>query len=256
MRTWSVKSSSDPATIYTVAMINPAQWECTCPSYTKAHRECKHIKAIRKKYDQQSQKNKPTRTESRPPTLPSDDRGPGQERDNLPGGELRGSGSEHGDPAGDQARAGQPGDRGHRSGSEDAEVGVGSPTTGTDVSGPTEGSDQTSAGEDPGVPPRDEQAELRAKVLAQRKQYEEWELRETPASRAMHQRLAELRKQYAAEKDKEKRRTIELMARPIKIAIKGANRRLGQTPPFDITLLAIEPEETDAFEAEVIQALF
>lgn len=251
-RTWTVKSATDASKTYQVVMVNPASWECSCPDSQLRHRECKHIKGIQKAYakkaNKQTTQSQPTADERQGAEVPSDNRGPGEERDSVPSGELRRSDSVDGNPADLHPGTQLNGSVGHDGqSSSDAETSVGTPNAVTDVSGSVEGSDTPTPTGNSGV--RDEndaREQLRLKREAQLKQYEDWQLRETKFSAELHQKLAALRLQYKNETDKEKRKTITLMSGPLKTAIRMANRKDWEAKPdFDISLIDTPVEHLD-----------
>lgn len=43
---WTVPSSSDPSKTYTVSRSEEGSFGCSCPAWTRARRECRHIKDV------------------------------------------------------------------------------------------------------------------------------------------------------------------------------------------------------------------
>lgn len=255
MKSWTVKSTSDPKKNYKVTKVTEYDWQCTCPDSTIRHRVCKHIKGVQKAYDKQNQKNKPAPNRGQNTPVQSDDRGHGQKGSNLPNGELRGSDMLDGNPAGIHEGNEPNGGPGPDNSGESPETSVGTPDAGAVEPGSAEGSDPTPPDDDQEVCRADDERKQReAKRKAQTKQLDIWLHRETRYSKELFPKLQALRD--AAKLHPEKVDILKLQAKPLKVAIRMANARLGEKPPFDISLVDEKPEEKDEFVVQVEEALF
>lgn len=236
-RKWKVQSKSRKEVTHTVTMITPYHWECTCEYNRMRHQTCNHIKGVQKAYDKknkQTTQSKPTPNRSQTTTVPSDNRGHGQERDSVQSGELRRSSSVNGDTTRVPAGSESAGQGGRSDSSSSPETSVGTPSTKSMVPGPAEGSYQTETQRDKEIRERD------AERKRQQRQYEKWLLRETQHSKELHKRLRELEKKMS--ENPEKAWIYDAQIAPIKTGIRKMNQRDWQAkPPFKTNLLNLEP---------------
>lgn len=258
MKTWTIKSTSDPSKKYQVTMVTEWDWQCTCPHFVNRHVECKHIKGVQKAYDKankQTAKSKPAPAKRQSSSVQSDNRRPGQERNSVPSGELRRSDSVDGKPAENVPGTQPDGSARHSSSSENAETSVGTPDVEPDVSRPAERSNPTPPTSDTGVrDPGEERQQLEQRKAEQQAKYEAWELRETHFSKDLHQILKQLEQKKIAEPDRAK--IIDMQIVPIKIGIRKMNRKDWKAKPdFDTSLLTLDLDEIEPETREQAEAI-
>jgi hypothetical protein len=56
---WEVRSHSDPNKYYTVSLRKDGVYECSCPHWIYRHKECKHIREVKRQTQTQTPKATP-----------------------------------------------------------------------------------------------------------------------------------------------------------------------------------------------------
>ena len=258
MKTWKIRSESNHDTIYTVSMITDYQWECTCPNYQFRHQACKHIKYIQKEiYDKQNTKHQPNGNRSQKAPIRSDNQKPTKRRDNLPKQELLGDSVNNGEPTkiptGNNQREARNNNR-----SQPSKTSMGTPNTKPDLPRPSKEEPPTKTpGSDPICKEPSKKERLLREKATQIKIKDQWESRRTKNSAVHFDKLQELRKQYKEEKNGEKREIIALRAKPIKLAVKSANKKLyNEKNLYPENLININIEDLTEEEVEQYEMFF
>jgi hypothetical protein len=242
MKTWTVQSRTNPENTYQVSMITPYHWECTCPNYQFRKSDCKHIKAIQKKYDQQNKKHRRDEVKNQQEAIQNNHREPGDRRDSLPERELRRDSDHNGEqtnlPKRDDKRPG-----GADLPSQHAETSLGKPDTSPDLPR----SSQTKPNAETKGSAEDCTENLKQQLLREKQKQiklkEQWETRITEYSKDDHKKLAQLKQQYKATKERSKREIIILQAKVIKMGIRASNKKDFKSKcPFPTNLIETDIE--------------
>lgn len=248
-KTWKIKSSKEDK-YYTVVMFNPASWECDCPHYQFRHTDCRHINIVRKKYDQQNKKHRLSRNETQQSPIPSDNRELGNKGDNLSKQKLLGDSVDNGVQADLPERMDQrPG--GANLPSQPTETSLGEPTPSINLPRPS----QTEPNAEIKGSTEDCTENLKEQLLKEKQKQtklkEQWETRITEYSKDGHKKLAQLKQQYKATKERSKREIIILQAKVIKMGIRASNKKDFKSKcPFPTNLIETDIESLTEEECQ------
>lgn len=258
MKKWKVRSKSEKNKIYQVTMVTEWDWECTCPQFIHRHVPCKHIKGVQAAYDKQNRKRQNNGHQLQAAKVSSNSGRPGDRRNTVQSGQLRGSTQHNGNITGNNPGVKPSQATGHGDSGSSPKASVGTPSVKPLVLRPAEGGTAQPAASDSEVSAGERQ--LEAKRKAQLDQYQAWELRITTYSEAFHIALKRLQDQFnltSAEtpEGKSRRQTLEIQMMPLKIGIRRENKKDWKAKPnFDTSLIQdhYKPRLSDS----VAEALF